>query len=331
MELIEVGDRGFHCVSGGFSIDPLKPVEEALITHAHADHARGGSQSYTVHEDAVPVLRHRLGNRCRIRGVKYGERVKMGKTWVSFHPAGHILGSSQIRVERGDDVWVVSGDYKRAEDPTCPPLEPVACSCFVTEATFGLPVYAWRPGTAIAEEIARWWDSYREGPSLLFCYALGKTQRVLAELAKISDRPVHLHGASFAITELYRERGITLPETRPVSAADSSHAFRGELVITPASAHRSVWMKRYKNPQTAFVSGWMHVRGTRRRWGYERGFTLSDHADWQGILDTVRQTGASRVLVSHGHETTVSRYLREQWGIDARPLGAAYDGQVEDG
>ena len=331
MELIAVDDRGLRCESGGFFIDPLKPVEEALITHAHADHARGGSRTYTAQEDSLAILRHRLGRGSSIRGVRYGERFKMGKTWVSFHPAGHILGSSQIRVERGDNVWVVSGDFKRAQDPTCTPFEPVACECFITEATFGLPVYSWRPASEIADEILHWWRSYTEGPSLLFCYALGKTQRVLAELGKTSDRPVYLHGASMSITELYRQRGVRLPETRAVSETESAYSFRGDLIIAPSSARRSAWMKRFKKPQTGFVSGWMLLRGTRRRWGYERGFPLSDHADWEGIMGTVRETGASSVLVTHGQDEAVSRYLREQRGIDARPLRAAYGGAGEDG
>ncbi len=301
----------------------------ALITHAHADHARPGSRRYVATHASLPILRARLGD-VDITGVEYGGRLELGETIVSFHPAGHVLGSAQIRVEQGDDVWVVSGDYKRDSDPTCAPFEVVPCTTFITEATFGLPVYTWEPPETTAKSIFEWWTQDPERPSLLFCYAFGKAQRVLAELTRFTDRPVYLHGAVARLTELYREQGIEMLPTKNVTDEEKGFDFSGELVVAPPSAHRSPWMKRFKLPQTGFASGWMQVRGNRRRRGYERGFVLSDHADWRGLIDTIDATGAQTVFATHGQSDVLARYLRETRGLDAQPLANLYEGEGAD-
>lgn len=327
MPLITVRPEGLYCEAGNFYIDPWRGVETALITHAHADHARTGSHHYIATQSSASILHKRLGETIDLQGVAYSEPLKLGQTWVSFHPAGHVLGSAQIRVEHKDEVWVVSGDYKRCTDPTCAPFEVVPCDVFITEATFGLPVYRWQPGSATCRQIYDWWQSDLERPSLLFCYAFGKAQRILAELRQLCDRPVYVHGAIHGLTELYRQIGIPMLETIPVADQPRTYKFNGDLILAPPSGHRSSWMKRFTQPQTAFASGWMAVRGARRRRGYERGFVLSDHADWPGLIQTVQQTGAKTVYVTHGQSDVLSRYLSETMGLHAVPLQTLYEGE----
>ncbi len=327
MPLITVRPEGLYCELGDFFIDPWRAVDTALITHAHADHARSGSHRYVATHISEGILKKRLGSQIQLQGVEYGAPLKFGNTWVSFHAAGHVLGSAQIRVEYKDEVWVVSGDYKRCADPSCAPFEVVPCHTFITEATFGLPIYTWQPGATTVKQIYDWWQSDRDRPSLLFCYAFGKAQRILAELTQFTDQPVYLHGAIHGLTEIYRMAGVNMLPT--LSTADKPHSqkFKGDLILAPPSAHRSSWMKRFSQPQTAFASGWMAVRGARRRRGYERGFVLSDHADWQGLVQTVCQTGANQIYVTHGQSEALARYLTEQHGLEAMPLKTLFEGE----
>ena len=330
MPLISVRPEGLYCEAGNFYIDPWKPVDTAVITHAHADHAYSGHQNYYATGISEGILRRRLGKDIRLNSLRYGDRVKLGETWVSLHSAGHVLGSAQVRVEHKDEVWVASGDYKRDNDPSCEPFEVVECDAFITEATFGLPIYHWDSGELTAEQIYQWWQGDAERPSLLFCYAFGKSQRVLAELTKFTDKTVYLHGAVHNLTEIYREVGVNMVPTVPVSQMEKSYKFTGDLVIAPPSGHRSSWMKRFKRPQTAFASGWMAVRGNRRRRGYERGFVLSDHADWPGLIKTVEQTKAKKIYVTHGQNDVLSRYLNEKMDVEASPLETLFEGEKED-
>lgn len=327
--LITVRSEGLYCEAGNFYIDPWRGVGTALITHAHSDHARSGSAHYVATAVSRGVLTKRLGANIDLRGVSYGEKLKLGDTWVSFHPAGHVLGSAQIRVEHRDEVWVVSGDYKRGEDPTCDSFEVIPCNTFITEATFALPIYKWDSGNAIARRIYDWWQSDISRPSILFCYAFGKAQRVLSELTRFSDRPVYVHGAIETLNDVYRDQGIAMLPTVPTSEMPRDYKYTGDLILSPPSGHRSSWMKRFKHPQTAFASGWMAVRGARRRRGYERGFVLSDHADWHGLVNTVKQTGASQVYVTHGQNEVLSRYLQEQHQISAQPLKTLFEGEAD--
>ncbi len=329
MSLITVLPEGLYCEQGGFFVDPWKPVDTALITHAHADHARSGSNQYFATQVSEGILKKRLGDQTNLQGLQYGDRVKLGKTWVSFHAAGHVLGSAQIRVECGDEVWVISGDYKRCADPTCDEFEVVPCDTFITEATFGLPIYRWNPGEETCRQVYDWWMGDRDRPSLLFCYSFGKAQRVLAELRKFTDQPVYVHGAVHLLTEIYRQVGVDMVPTIPVSEMPRDYKFKGDLVLAPPSGHRSTWMKRFQQPQTAFASGWMAVRGARRRRGYERGFVLSDHADWNGLVNTVLQTGAKTVYVTHGQSDVLSRYLSEVHHLNARPLKTLFEGEAD--
>ena len=329
MGLISVRPEGLYCEPGNFYIDPWRSVETALITHAHSDHARSGSEQYYAIGSSEGILRKRLGKDIHLRPIQYGDKIKLGATWVSFHSAGHVLGSAQVRVEHKDNVWVISGDYKRCADPTCEPFEVVECDTYITEATFGLPIYRWQSGPQTAAQIYRWWQSDLERPSLLFCYSFGKAQRVLAELAQFTDQTVYVHGAVQALTEIYREVGVQMLPTVPTSQTEKSYKFQGNLVIAPPSGYRSSWMKRFKRPQTAFASGWMAVRGARRRRGYERGFVLSDHADWPSLIQTIKDTHAKTVYVTHGQNDILSRYLTEQLGINAMPLNTLFEGEVD--
>lgn len=328
MDLIKATTEGLYCAAGDFHIDPWRPVKNALITHAHSDHARWGSRLYYAHEKCVPLMQHRLGEGIPVVAKKWGEKFKMGDTWVSFHSAGHILGSSQVRVEYKNQVWVASGDYKRTSDLSCDPFEVVSCNTFISEATFALPVYKWDTSEVTARKIYEWWQGDLERPTLIFCYALGKAQRILAELTRYTDRPVYQHGAIESLTEVYRQHGVKMLPTQSIFDEEKSYHFKGDLILAPPSAHRSPWMKRFKEPQTAFASGWMQVRGTRRRKGYEKGFALSDHADWIELLQTINETGAETVFLTHGRTDVLKQYLEEQ-GKTVRLFQTEYEDQEE--
>jgi putative mRNA 3-end processing factor len=249
---------------------------------------------------------------------------------VSFHSAGHVLGSAQIRLESDGHVWVVSGDYKRDHDPSCESFETVPCDVLITEATFGMPIYRWSSGAEVARLIRDWWQGDRSRPTLLFCYAFGKAQRLLAELKAIGvEEEVLLHGAVETVTRHYRDAQVPMTPSRPVSDYPRKDPLNGRLILAPPSAHRSSWMRRFKSPQTGFASGWMAVRGARQRRGYERGFVLSDHADWPGLIRTVRESGAKKVYVTHGQSDVLARYLRECEGIDAEPLETLFEGEQD--
>jgi putative mRNA 3-end processing factor len=316
---------GLYCPAGDFHVDPWRPVPTALITHGHGDHARFGNDRYYAARQGLGILRKRLGD-VNLAGVEYGERVRLGRATVSFHPAGHVLGSAQIRIEADGATWVVSGDYKRDPDPTCAPFEVVPCDTFISEATFALPIYRWRPTADVVGEIWDWWQSNaRAGTtSVLGCYALGKAQRVLAELLRYTDRPVYVHGAVAAITDVYREAGVAMVPTLALEKDRKDYA--GELIVAPPGADATPWMRRFGKSSTGFCSGWMRVRGNRRRRGYDRGFVLSDHADWPSLLRTIRETGATRALLTHGHSDVLVRYLREQ-GLDAGALETSFGGE----
>lgn len=328
-DLIRLQAGGLVGPDQRFHIDAWGKATVNLITHAHGDHARFGSDEYWCAEDCAGILRHRLGPTIRIKPMRYGVKARLGDCWVSFHPAGHIRGSAQVRVEQGSDVWVVTGDYKRDPDPTCEPFEPVHCHTLITEATFGLPIYHWTSAEATICSIMNWWQWCKEerATALLFCYALGKAQRILAELVRWTDEEVLVHGAVASLTDIYRDQGVVMVPTRLVGEAGGGTA--GRLILAPPSAHRSPWMKRFPVVSTAFASGWTAVRGFRRRRGYQRGFVLSDHADWAGLIRTVDESHASRVLVTHGSSESLARFLREVKGLTAEPLATEFGEEEE--
>jgi putative mRNA 3-end processing factor len=322
---------GLFCAAGGFHIDPWLPVERAVITHAHGDHARSGSRAYLCADACAPLLQRRLGLDETIESLPYATALTLGDVRVSFHPAGHVLGSAQVRVEGRDGTWVVSGDYKRAADPTCAEFEPVQCHTFVTESTFGLPIYRWDPSDVVIDEMLEWWnDNAQNGrTSVLFCYTLGKAQRILAELAKRIDRLVQVHGMMLSMIEAYREAGVAMLPTALATERRRGTSFAGDLVLAPLSARGTPWMRRLGDHSDGFASGLMRVRGVRRQRAFDRGFVLSDHADWPALLSTIAESGASRVLATHGHAEPLARFLNER-GLEAGTIKTAWEGELPD-
>jgi len=326
-DLIQLRPEGLYCPAGDFHIDPWRPVPRAVITHGHGDHARIGMGAYHTTRIGLPILEWRLGEQI-YAAHEYGAPFEMGRATVSLHPAGHVLGSAQVRVEVDGEVWVASGDYKRQHDPTCDPFEVVRCDTFITEATFGLPVYRWPDTSEVARDIVAWRMrcAERGEAAILYCYALGKAQRVLAELAVHTDEPVLLHGAVATGVEVYRRAGVSLIDTFPVADTDKAADFAGKLVLAPPSAAGSSWVRRFRRAQQGFASGWMRIRGNRRRRNYDRGFVVSDHADWPDLMRTVRETGASRVIATHGNTDAIIRALRED-GIAAEAFRTDFGGE----
>lgn len=331
MALLEIDENGLHCAAGDFYVDPWRGVERAVITHGHSDHARWGSRRYLTSESGVEVVRARVGEESAVTGAAWGEPVTLNGVRVSFHPAGHILGSAQVRVEHQGEVWVVSGDYKTEPDVTCEPFEPIRCHTFVTESTFGLPLYVWRPQKEIFAEIDAWWRASQEQgrACVLFAYALGKAQRLLAGVDSTLG-PIAVHGAVHRFVDLYKEQGIALPSVLRGDEVGAREVRGKGLIVAPPSAANSTWLRKFGDVSTAFASGWMQVRGIRRRRAADRGFVLSDHADWPGLLDTIRATGADHVAVTHGPAVpALVRYLQEERGLDARALVTPYGDDEE--
>lgn len=328
--LVVATPAGLYCPPGRFHIDPWKPAERAVITHAHGDHARHGSEAYLAARTSEHVLRVRLGD-VRLDSVDYGERVDLNGVRLSLHPAGHVLGSAQVRIERDGEVWVVSGDYKTQADPTCVPFEPVRCDVFVTESTFGLPIYRWRSPVEVFADTNAWWRANADAgrASVIFAYAFGKAQRILAGVES-SIGPIVCHGAVEALNRAYRASGVVLPETQLVSDIADKATLKRVLVVAPPSAQGSPWLKRFGDYSDAFASGWMQLRGARRRRAVDRGFVLSDHADWPGLASAIEATGASTVYVTHGYVPVMVRWL-ESRGIEARAFATEFGGEGDDG
>ncbi|HEY9756379.1 MAG TPA: ligase-associated DNA damage response exonuclease [Oculatellaceae cyanobacterium] len=330
IELIKLTDRGLYCEPGDFYIDPWKSVRSAVITHAHSDHARIGSDKYLTAESGKYILRSRLGEDAKIECLPYGEAVEINGVRLSFHPAGHVLGSAQVRLEYNGEIWVASGDYKLEKDATCAPFEPLPCHTFITESTFGLPIYRWLPECQIFSQINDWWQKNKENgkASLLYGYALGKSQRLLSGLEP-SIGPIFAHGAVQNINDQYRQSGVKLPETKYVGEMPKGTDFAGSIILAPPSAHGSPWTRQFGSTSTAFASGWMRIRGTRRRKSVDRGFALSDHADWNGLNQAIKATGAERIIVTHGYANELVRWLREN-GLQASTMRTEYEGELEE-
>lgn len=327
-DLVVARPDGLYCPVGDFYIDPWRPVQRAVITHGHSDHARRGHANYLAHTDSEGVLRARLGADIRLQTLAYGEAIEHHGVRLSLHPAGHVLGSAQVRLEHGGQVWVASGDYKTENDGTCVPFEPVRCDTFITESTFGLPIYRWPAQSALFDEINAWWRRNAEAgrASVLLGYAFGKAQRILRGV-NADIGPIIVHGALEPLNSVYRAAGVRLPPTWRVSDAGvDAKLIRQSLVLAPPSALGTPWMKRFGAYADAFASGWMLLRGTRRRRGVDRGFVMSDHADWPGLQQSIAGTGAERVIVTHGNVATLVRWLREQ-GLDAQAFQTEYGGE----
>lgn len=326
MPLVEVLPAGLYCPLGDFFIDPWQSVERAVITHAHADHARPGSSHYLTAAENVGLLRARLGE-VQVSGLSWGESVSIGPVRVSLHPAGHILGSAQVRIEAAGEVWVISGDFKRDPDPTCRPFEPLRCHSLVSESTFALPIFRWPDLADVFEEIDQWWSTnqQRDRTSVLFGYALGKSERLLAGLLNVRG-PIFVHGALLRFLPAYEAAGVRLPPVEHATAENVRAAKGQSLVLAPPSAIGSPWLRKFGPVSTGLASGWTRIRGTRRHKNIDRGFVLSDHAGWADLVATVRESQAEQVLLTHGFAGTFARWLVEQ-GYDARPLATPFEGE----
>ena len=323
--LIERNPNGLYCATGDFYIDPWEPVDRAVITHAHADHLVAGSKTYVCARAGEVLLRARVGPEASIEPADYGEAIESNGVRLSFHPAGHILGSAQVRLEYHGETWVVSGDYKLAADTTCAAFEPIRCQTFVTESTFGLPIFRWPDLGEVFHEINEWWRANQQAgkASVLFAYPLGKAQRVLAGIDSTIG-PIYTHGAVEQFNRIYGESGIALPPTVYARSAPPKTDWTQALILAPPMAKNSPWLRRFGDFSTGLASGWMRIRGTRRRQSIDRGFVLSDHADWPALLTAIRASEAQTVWVTHGYRAPLTRWLTER-GIDAHAVETRYE------
>lgn len=328
--LITFTDKGLYCQKGEFYIDPWKPVQKAIITHGHADHAYFGHKSYLCHTYTKPILQLRLGDN-NYQTLRWNEPININGVKVSLHPAGHIIGSSQVRIEIDDEVWVVSGDYKTEDDGISGKFEPIRCNTFITESTFGLPIYKWKPQQEIYDNVITWINKNKENgkTSVLLAYSLGKAQRILQAI-KETTQTIFAHGAVFNMQKMLIENGWDLAPVERITPETPKELLKGTVVIAPPSADGTTWMKRFNPYAVGICSGWMQVRGNARRRNVDAGFALSDHADWEGLLQTVKATGAERVFVTHGFQSAFTRYLNEENISLAAEVKTQYGNEDED-
>lgn len=328
MALLELRENGLYCQQGDFYIDPWREVDSAVITHAHSDHARWGMHHYLAHDDSAQILKYRLGESISLETIGYGKCVIRNGVKVSLHPAGHIPGSAQVRMEYKGEVSVVSGDYKTEADGLSTPFEPVRCHQFVSECTFGLPIYQWEPQEEVFSAINQWWkDNASQGRcSVIYAYSLGKAQRILKYLNP-EYGPVYLHGAVWNSNRALTANGIVLPHAEKVSGLSPKQDYSSAIVIAPPSAAGSPWLKKLSPYRTAACSGWMTIRGARRRRAMDAGFVLSDHADWNGLNEAIAATEADEILLTHGFTHTFARYLSDK-GLNANVLDTLFVGET---
>ena len=323
--LLQFNDCGIYCSVGDFYIDPWKPVNDAVITHAHSDHARWGNKRYLAHHLSREVMKYRLGD-IQLQTIGYNETITKNGVKVSFHPAGHVIGSAQVRVEYKGEVWVASGDYKLENDGVCEPFEPVKCHTFISECTFGMPVYKWKNPAEVHADINNWWKLNQAGgkTSVIAGYSLGKAQRILQHL-DLSIGKVFLHGVIANTNEALERNGVHLQAASRITSDLNRDVIKGGMIICPPSALGSPWMRRFHPYSFGYCSGWMTLRGAKRRMAADRGFVLSDHADWNGLIQAIDATQCERVVLTHGYTASFSRYLSEI-GYDAHEAHTYYGG-----
>jgi putative mRNA 3-end processing factor len=326
--MLSFTEKGIYCASGDFYIDPWKPVARAIITHAHSDHARPGSKNYLCHRLTKPLLQLRLGDNA-YQSVEWGDTLFINGVKVSLHPAGHIIGSSQVRIEDGGEVWVVSGDYKTENDGLSGQFESVRCNCFITESTFGLPIYHWKPQQELFIDIQNWVlkNQTAKKNAVLIVYSLGKAQRLLSCLAPL-NLPIYVHGAIWNVHQALTQAGVVLPEVKKITPEMSRGFFRESIIMAPPGADGSSWMKRVLPYSVGICSGWMQVRGNLRRRNADAGFALSDHADWQGLIDAITASGAEKIYSTHGFQAQLTRFLNEK-GLEAAEVKTQFGDEEE--
>lgn len=328
MALLQFTEKGIFCERANVYIDPWKPVDYAIITHAHADHSRWGNKFYLSHHLSKPIIQHRLGSDIHIESMEYGEHKTINGVDFSFYPAGHIIGSAQVRVAYKGEVWVASGDYKLEDDGFSTPFEPVRCNTFITECTFGLPVFKWQDQKEMFEEINSWWrkNNAEDKVTILTGYSLGKAQRLIQGIDPSIGR-IFTHGAIEKTNEIIRDMGVELNETTYVRPEINKNEYKGALVIAPPSALGTSWQKKFQPFEVGIASGWMKMRGPRRRRSVDRGFVLSDHADWEGLNTAIKATECEKVIVTHGYTNIFSKWLNDQ-GIATQIEATEFEGEV---
>ena len=329
--LLEITDKGIYCEQGRFYIDPWKPVDDAVITHAHSDHAYWGHKQYLAHHFSREVLFYRLGD-IRLQTIEYGETVMKNGVQIALYPAGHVIGSAQVRVEYKGEIWVVSGDYKVEDDGVSTPFEPVKCHNFISECTFGMPVYKWKPQVQTFNDINSWWCSNIQHnlATVIVGYSLGKAQRIIQNL-DLANGKVYTHGVIENTNEALRRNGILLNPTERITQETNKDDARRGIIIAPPSSVGSPWMRKFQPYSFGYCSGWMAIRGAKRRRAADRGFVLSDHADWDGLISAIKATGCESVYLTHGYTATFTRYLKDI-GFDAHEVHTLYgDDEAIDG
>ncbi|AKP50211.1 ligase-associated DNA damage response exonuclease [Cyclobacterium amurskyense] len=328
MALLQFTEKGIFCERANVYIDPWKPVDYAIITHAHADHSRWGNKFYLSHHLSKPIIQHRLGSDIHIESMEYGEHKTINGVDFSFYPAGHIIGSAQVRVAYKGEVWVASGDYKLEDDGFSTPFVPVRCNTFITECTFGLPVFKWQDQKEVFEEINSWWrkNKAEDKVTILTGYSLGKAQRLIQGVDPSLGR-IFTHGAIEKTNEIIRDMGVELNETTYVRPEINKNEYKGALVIAPPSALGTSWQKKFQPFEVGIASGWMKMRGPRRRRSVDRGFVLSDHADWEGLNTAIKATECEKVIVTHGYTNIFSKWLNDQ-GIATQIEATEFEGEV---
>lgn len=329
--MLKFDQFGIFCVPAGVYIDPWKPVDRAIITHAHSDHARWGSKHYLAHHKSIPVLKYRLGQEIQTQGVEYGETILMNGVKISLHPAGHIIGSAQVRLEYNGEIWVVSGDYKLQHDGVAMPYEQLRCHHFVTESTFGLPIYHFPTPLDVAYDINQWWKINREKRknSVIIGYALGKAQRIIKQLDPLIGN-IYTHGAVANLNDVLSVFDMQLPKSTRVTDQNRKE-IKSDIIVAPPSAIGTPWLKKFEPYSLGICSGWMQLRGARRRRGADRGFVLSDHADWKQLNKAVRETGAENIYVTHGYKSIYAKWLREEYKLNAVEVDTLYEGETVEG
>lgn len=327
--LLQFTGKSIYCAKADVHIDPWMPVDRAIITHAHSDHAKWGSKNYLSHKHSEVILRMRLGEDINLQTVDYGESFTINGVKFSLHPAGHIIGSAQVRVEYNNEVWVASGDYKLEDDGFCQPFEAIKCNVFITESTFGLPIYKWQPQQQVFNQVNEWRHKNTEQgkASVLMGYSLGKMQRIMKGVISPGEK-IFAHGAVYWLNEKLRLAGFDLPELTLITKDTDKKLFAGSLVLAPPSVDSSPWIKKFNPYELGYCSGWMAVRGAKNRRALDRGFVLSDHADWPGLNEAVKATQAEKVYVTHGYTSVFSRWVNEN-GIEAGEVHTMY-GQEEE-
>lgn len=330
--MLKFDTKGIYCQQADVYIDPWQPVRKALITHAHADHARWGSQAYLCHQHSVALLRLRLGSEINVEGVSYNDPVMINGVKISFHPAGHIIGSAQIRLEYKGEIWVVSGDYKLQQDNVSIPFEPLRCHHFITESTFGLPIYKFPAPELVHADMNNWWQQNADNGinSVIIGYALGKAQRILHHLNE-DIGPIYTHGAVDNVNKTLEAQGWPLKHSVRLTPDMQKKDIKGSIIIAPPSAIGSPWMNKLAPLSLGICSGWMQLRGARRRRSADRGFILSDHCDWEQLNTAIQETGAEKVYVTHGYKSVFARWLKEEKGLQAYEVDTLYDQGEEEG